>query len=72
MVHCVCRVRMLSCTPARVSHIQQVTSSIMSCFTDIQAITRVGTDTAQVNELQVTEFQSHYTFFPPKSNKIER
>jgi len=44
----------------------------MSCFTDIQAITRVGTDTAQVNELQVTEFQSHYTFFPPKSNKIER
>jgi len=38
----------------------------MSCFTDIQAITRVGTDTAQVKELQVTEFQAHSALFSKK------
>jgi hypothetical protein len=63
LVHCVCRVRMLSCTPSRVSNIQQVTSSIMSCFADIHTLNRRGTDNAQLQEFQVTEFQSYSALF---------
>jgi hypothetical protein len=48
------------------SHIHQVTSSIMSCFTDMHAITPIGADIAQLKEFQVTEFQSHSDLFLQK------
>ena len=72
MVRCACRVRMLSCTPAMVSNIQQVTQNIITCFTEIQTLTGRGTDTPQLKEIQFTEFLSYSALFPPKDNNIER
>ena len=56
MVHSVCRVRMLNSTPARIWNIQKATSSIVSCFPEMQTLTCRGTTLPDLRNLQLPNF----------------